>query len=125
MDYGQGDFTREAMAFLRYTLTRPEARWQVAVDLGAGRREVDQLGERDLMRAGLSLGHGFCARNAGLAGLDGARSGRGMDSASMQRAVQDMTLDTMRWKAEATLGLTIDERPRPDAAGVGGGVAGR
>ena len=106
IDYGQSDFTREAMAFLRYTLTRPEAGWQVAVDLGAGRREVDQLGERDLLRAGLSLGHGF-ARDApgwlGWTGLDQTEGWVAFDAT----AVQDMTRDTLRWKAEATLGLTI------------------
>jgi len=105
-DYGQGEFTREAMAFLRYTLTPPEARWQVALDLGAGRREVDQLGERDLLRTGLSIGHGF-ARDAptwiGWTGHDRLEGWVALDAV----AVQDTTLDTLRWKAEATLGLSI------------------
>lgn len=105
-EYGQGEFTREAMAFLRYTLTRPEAGWQVAVDLGAGRREVDQLGERDLLRAGLSLGHGFARDAPGWPGWSGRGRAEGWMALDAV-AVQDTTLDTMRWKAEATLGLTL------------------
>ena len=105
-EYGQGEFTREAMAFLRYTLTPPDARWQVALDLGAGRREVDQLGDRDLVRAGLSLGHGFARHAPGWLdwiGPDRLEGWLALDAT----AVRDTTLDTLRWKAEATLGLTL------------------
>ena len=40
LDLGRGTYTDEALIFLRRTLTRPDATWQVALDFGLGQRRV-------------------------------------------------------------------------------------
>lgn len=58
-DLGQGELSRQAVGFVRYSLSSPDATWQFAVDAGLG---VRQLGEEDahgLIRVGASLGRGF------------------------------------------------------------------
>lgn len=102
-EYGRGDYTSEVMAFLRYTLTPPETPWQLALDFGTGQREVDGLGQRDLLRAGLSIGRGYTFNLPGWMPRDALEGWIALDGVG----VWDTTRDTTRWKAEATLGLDI------------------
>jgi len=106
LDFGRGEFTDEAILFLRRTLTRPDARIQVGVDLGYGERRVDVLGESQLARIGLSVGRGFDA--AALDWLPMGMTGGwvGLDAI----AVYDLSRDEPRWKVEATVGLRPTER---------------
>lgn len=103
-EYGRGEFTSEAMAFLRYTLTPDDARWQIALDLGIGRRQIDVLGDRDLLRAGLSVGHGFSFGLPAWMPGDRLNGWIALDAVG----VRDTTADTQRWKTEATLGISLE-----------------
>lgn len=58
-DIGYGDTSQSAVAFLRYTLSAPEATWQFALDAGLGVRQPDDQATRGLVRVGASLGRGF------------------------------------------------------------------
>lgn len=106
LDYGRGQYTREGMAFLRYTLTRPDARWQLAVDLGAGQRQVDGLDDSDLWRVGLSLGHGFDLSPPDW--IPGHLHGGWIAADAV--AILDRTTGQTRWKLETTLGLHSGDR---------------
>lgn len=106
LDLGRGDFTDEAILFLRRTLTRPEAQNQIALDFGYGERRADGLGDSQLVRVGLSLGRGY--DDAALSWMPIGVTGGwvGLDAI----AVHDLTRDEGRWKVEATLGLRPAER---------------
>jgi hypothetical protein len=106
LDLGRGDYTDEAILFLRRTLTRPDARYQVAVDIGYGERRVEVLGDSRLMRVGLSFGRGFDAAALNWLPLELTGGWIGLDAV----AVYDLTRDEQRWKIEATLGLRPTER---------------
>lgn len=60
-DLGQGDTSRQAVGFLRYTLSPPDATWQFAFDAGLGARQVGEADPHGLIRLGASLGRGFGA----------------------------------------------------------------
>ena len=87
LDLGRGDYTDEAILFLRRTLTRPDARYQVAVDLGYGQRRVDVLGDSQLARVGLSFGRGF-------------------DSAALDWLPMEMAANRVVWALSATSSTT-------------------
>jgi len=106
LDLGRGDYTDEAILFLRRTLTRPEARYQVALDFGYGQRRVDILGDSRLARVGLSFGRGFDSAALDWLPMETAGGWAGLDAV----AVYDLTRDEQRWKVEATLGLRPTER---------------
>jgi hypothetical protein len=106
LDLGRGDYTDEAILFLRRTLTRPDARYQVAVDIGYGERRVEVLGDSQLARVGLSFGRGFDAAALNWLPLELTGGWIGLDAV----AVYDLTRDEQRWKIEATLGLRPTER---------------
>ncbi len=106
LDYGRGQYTQEGVAFLRYTLTRPDARWQAAIDLGVGERQVDVLGTSELTRLGLSLGHGFDLTPPGW--LPGELQGGWIAADAV--AIFDRTHQQTRWKLETTLGLNAGDR---------------
>lgn len=106
LDLGRGDYTDEAILFLRRTLTRPEARYQVALDLGFGERRVEVLGDSQLARVGLSFGRGFDSAALEWLPMETAGGWVGLDAV----AVFDLTGDEQRWKVEATLGLRQTER---------------
>lgn len=106
LDLGHGDFTDEAIVFLRRTLTRPEARYQVAVDLGFGARRVDVLGDSQLARVGLSIGRGLDAAALDWLPMDMTGGWIGVDAI----VLRDLTRDENRWKVEATFGLRPTER---------------
>lgn len=59
LDIGGGDFSRQAVGFMRYTLTPPAATWQIAVDAGLGARQVGDADPNGLVRIGASIGRGF------------------------------------------------------------------
>lgn len=107
-DLGRGDYTREGMAFLRYTITDPDARLQAAVDLGIGRRNVDVLGDSDLARAGLSLGYGFGLTPPDWMPMDLQGGWIALDALT----IWDLTRSELRWKIEATFGLNASDRLR-------------
>jgi len=107
-DLGRGEYTREAMAFLRYTITHPDARLQAAVDLGVGRRSVEVLGDSDLARIGLSLGYGFGLTPPDWMPMDLQGGWIALDAVS----IQDLTRSETRWKVEATFGLNATDRMR-------------
>lgn len=72
VDLGSADAEKwsrtRAIGFLRYTLTRSEARNQFAIDLGVGQDE-----SQTVMRAGLSFGRGFSfGKSNGWVSLDWA-----------------------------------------------------
>ena len=106
LDLGRGEYVQEAMAFLRYTITPPDTRLQLAGDIGAGRRSVEVLGDSTLLRAGLSVGYGFSLepRRWLPQGLSGGWAS--VDAV----AIWDMDRDENRWKVEATLGLSASDR---------------
>ncbi len=106
LDIGQGEYTREYMGFLRYTLTRPESRLQVAFDLGMGQRHVDVLGRNQLARVGVSFGYGFGSDLPNWMPLDFSGGWMSLEAV----AIQDLTAQNTRWKAEATLGLNATDR---------------
>jgi len=106
LDLGRGEYTDEALLFLRRTLTRPEARYQVAVDLGFGLRRVDVLGDSQLARVGLSFGRGI--DGAALDWLPTEMAGGWVSLDAL--AIYDLTRNEQRWKVEATLGLRQSER---------------
>ena len=107
-DLGRGEYTREAMAFLRYTITNPDARLQLAVDLGVGQRSVEVLGDSDLARVGLSLGYGFGLTPPDWMPMDLQGGWIALDAV----AIQDLTRSETRWKVEATFGLNASDRMR-------------
>lgn len=59
--FGQGDAVEEGVAFLRYTVTEPDATWQFAIDAGLALRSGPGAADRRLLRLGLSVGRGFGA----------------------------------------------------------------
>jgi hypothetical protein len=106
LDLNRGERSDFAQAFLRYTLTRPEAGWQVAVDLGAAQQGADGMADRRYARLGLSLGRGLqpgggrhwampLAHDGGWATLDAVGL---MDIADTERLV---------WQVEGTVGLRL------------------
>jgi len=106
LDLGRGDDTDEAIVFLRRTLTRPEGRVQVALDLGYGERSADLLGDSQLARIGLSLGRGIDAAALDWLPVEMTGGWVGLDAIT----VWDLTRNEQRWKIEATLGLRPSER---------------
>jgi|GEM_PF-1235814 len=108
LDLMQGEVSEQAIGFLRYTLTPPDATWQFAVDLGAGTRAVTDVGESSMARLAISAGRGFGVGNGRLWFLPVAHQGGWLTFEA--RAMQDMTLDQLIWQAEATVGLSLSDR---------------
>jgi hypothetical protein len=107
-EIGRGQHSREAMGLLRSTLTRPDARFQVALDFGAGQRSADGQDNSTLARLGLSLGYGYGITPPHWMPLDLQGGWIALDA----HAVRDMSRQEDRWKVEATFGLTLSERSR-------------
>lgn len=107
-ELGRGQYTREAMGILRYTLTEPDARLQAAVDIGAGRRSVEVIGDSALARIGLSLGYGYGITPPDWVPMDLQGGWIALDAS----AVRDVTHQEDRWKVEATVGLALSDRSR-------------
>lgn len=108
LDVGSGRYTDQTVAFLRYTFTAPERRWQFAADIGAGQRITEWSGTSRLTRVGLSVGRGFSAGGGRRWWMPLSHDGGWMSFDAV--ALQDVTLDQTIWQAEATLGLGLTER---------------
>lgn len=107
---GRGGTGREAVAFLRYTVTAPDAPWQFALDGGVGVRTEAATADRRLLRLGVSVGRGFGGLDAPRWWLPLRHEGGWvtLDAAGLFDAE---TQDTI-WQAEATIGMTLSQRLR-------------
>jgi hypothetical protein len=105
---GRSDTADETVIFLRYTLTQPEASWQVAIDGGAGLRNEAGRPDRHLARLGLSIGRGFGGMETGRWWLPVAHDGGwvALDAVGML----DSRTSEPIWHAEATVGLSLSDR---------------
>lgn len=107
VDAGQGELSRQAIGFLRYTLSAPDATWQYAIDAGLG---VRQLGEEDahgLVRIGASIGRGF--GGGGDAWYMPMRHQGGWVTLDLA-ALYDLEVEEPILQAEATAGFSLTER---------------
>jgi hypothetical protein len=107
LDVGGGEVSRQVVGFLRYTLTPPDAVWQIAVDAGMGaRRLVDDQGH-GLVRIGVSLGRGF--GDGGEAWYMPLRHQGGwvmLDAV----ALYDLEIAEPIFQTEATVGFSLSDR---------------
>jgi len=105
-DIGRGEASREAIGFVRYTLTPPDAVWQMAVQAGAGARQVGDGDVTGLVRLGASIGRGFGA--GGAAWYMPMRHQGGWTNLDLT-ATHDLDLDNTIWQAEATAGFSLSQ----------------
>lgn len=112
--FGRNHDAEEGVVFLRYTITAPDAPWQIALDGGVGLRTGAAMADRRLLRLGASLGRGFD-------GADRAPQRRwpwpafshdgGWMSLDVTALVDIDTQDTIV-QAEGTVGLALSDRLR-------------
>lgn len=107
VDLGQGDLSRQAVAFLRYSLSAPEATWQFAVDAGLGVRQLGEADAHGLVRLGASLGRGF--GGGGDAWYMPMRHQGGWVTLDLV-ALYDLEIDEPILQAEGTVGFSLSER---------------
>jgi len=100
---GQDAHTREAMVFLRRTLTAPDARLQLALDLGVGGRETPFTGPVGAARVGASVGYGLGPGILDALPFNFTGGWVGLDAVT----VTDLDEGETRWKVEASFGLTM------------------
>ncbi|MEJ6393790.1 hypothetical protein V8J82_11015 [Gymnodinialimonas sp. 2305UL16-5] len=106
-DIGFGEETRQAVGFVRYTLTPSDATWQFAVDAGAGMRRVGEQESDGLIRIGASLGRGFgdggdawympLSHQGGWLTLDGV-------------GLYNLGQSALIWQVEGTAGFRLSDR---------------
>ncbi|WP_341863954.1 hypothetical protein [Gymnodinialimonas sp. 57CJ19] len=106
-DLGQGDTSRQAVGFLRYSLSPPEAPWQFAIDAGLGMRQVGDADPHGLVRLGASLGRGF---GAGGEAWYMPLHHRGGWATLDLTAFYDLELQEPILQAETTLGFNLSSR---------------
>ncbi|WP_224816012.1 hypothetical protein [Hasllibacter sp. MH4015] len=107
-DIGGGDISRQATAFLRYTLSAPEAAWQIAVHGGLGARQTGDADPHGLIRVGASIGRGFGEGGGGAWYMPLAHDGGwGVLEAV---ALYDITDEAMIYQLEGTIGLHLAPR---------------
>ncbi len=106
LDLGQGEFSREAVAFLRYTMTPDDRRLQVALDLGFGHREIIDQSSSALQRAGLAIGYGYDLTAPDWIPFEMSDGWFSLEAT----IIRDTAQDDLRWKAEATIGLNVTPR---------------
>lgn len=107
LDVGGGEVSRQAVGFVRYTLTPPDAVWQIAVDGGLGARQVGDEDPHGLVRIGASIGRGF--DDGGEAWYMPLRHQGGwvtLDAA----ALFDVEIEEAIYQAEATAGFSLSDR---------------
>lgn len=107
LDLGQGDISRQVVGFARYTLTAPDAVWQMAVDAGGGVRQVGDADAEGLVRLGASIGRGF--GDGGGAWYMPMRHQGGwtnLDLTALHNVEQENTVV----QAEATVGFSLSDR---------------
>jgi hypothetical protein len=107
---GRGGTDREAVVFLRYTVTAPEAPWQLAFDGGVGFRTEAASADRRLLRLGASVGRGFGGLDAPRWWLPIRHEG-GWATLDVSGMV-DLETEEVIWQAEGTLGMSLSERLR-------------
>ncbi|MEX3014166.1 hypothetical protein [Gymnodinialimonas hymeniacidonis] len=106
-DLGGGEVSQMGVAFLRYTLTPPDATWQWAVDAGLGARRIDDGPVHGLVRFGASVGRGF-GESDGAWPIPIRHEGGwvALDTA----LIYDVELEDVIWQAEGTLGFSLSDR---------------
>ncbi|NKX43173.1 hypothetical protein [Roseicyclus persicicus] len=107
---GRGETAEEAVVFLRYTVTAPEASWQIALDGGVGLRTEAATADRRLLRFGASIGRGFGGLDAPRWWLPIRHEG-GWATLDVAGLYDVDSADTI-WQAEATLGVAVSGRLR-------------
>ncbi|MBF9043042.1 hypothetical protein HKCCE4037_06875 [Rhodobacterales bacterium HKCCE4037] len=106
-DLGGGETSQMGIAFLRYTLTPPDATWQWAVDAGLGARRIGEGPVHGLVRFGASVGRGFGESDGGWPIPIRHEGGWvSLDTA----VIYDAEIEDVIWQAEGTLGFSLSER---------------
>lgn len=106
-DLGWGDISRQAVGFVRYTLSAPDATWQYAVDAGLGLRQLGEADPHGLIRLGASIGRGF--GDGGGAWYMPMRHQGGWVTLDLT-ALYDLEIDDAILQAEATAGFSLSDR---------------
>lgn len=107
VDLGQSAFSRQAVGFLRYSFSAPEATWQFALDAGLGVRQQDSADTHGLVRLGASLGRGFSG--GGDAWYMPMRHQGGWVTLDLV-ALHDLEIDETIPQAEGTIGFRLSGR---------------
>lgn len=107
VDLGQDERSRQAIGFVRYTLTAPDSTWQVAVDAGLGLRQLGEADAHGLVRLGASLGRGF--GGGGEAWYMPMRHQGGWVTLDLA-ALYDLEADVPILQAEGTVGFSLSDR---------------
>ncbi|WP_339986969.1 hypothetical protein [Gymnodinialimonas ulvae] len=106
-DIGRGEVSQSGVAFLRYTLTPPDATWQWAVDGGLGVRQTGEGQSNGLVRLGASVGRGLGEHDGGWPMLLRHQGGWiALDAALLY----DLEVEDVIWQTEGTLGLSLTDR---------------
>ena len=106
-DLGWGDISRQAVGFVRYTLSAPDATWQYALDAGVGLRQLGNDDPHGLLRLGASIGRGF--GEGGDAWYMPMRHHGGWVTLDLT-ALYDLEIEEPILQAEATAGFSLSER---------------
>ncbi len=107
VDVGGGEISRQAVGFVRYTLTPPEATWQMAIDAGLGARQVGDQDAHGLVRLGASIGRGF--GDGGEAWYMPMRHQGGWITLDIA-ALYDVEIAEPILQAEGTAGFSLSDR---------------
>ena len=107
LDLGQSSDARLSVAFLRYTLTQPEATWQLAVDAGYGARFPEGEARADLVRLGASIGRGFGGATRSFLWREMSFDG-GWVTLDVQ-GLYDLNTADLILQAEGTLGMSLSD----------------
>lgn len=107
VDLGQGDLSRQAVGFLRYSMSEPDATWQFAVDAGLGARQLGDDDPHGLVRLGGSVGRGF--GGGGDAWYMPMRHEGGWVTLDMV-ALYDLEIEEPIFQAEGTVGFSLSDR---------------
>lgn len=113
IDLDWGDVSRMGVAFVRRTLSAPEARAQVAVDAGIGLREVDGQDAETRLRLGASAGMGYGAWDGGVGPVALAHEGGWVSVDAVALLDAERVADPI-----LTLDLTLGLNLSPRTAGI-------
>lgn len=107
VDLGQGELSRQAVGFVRYSLSPTDATWQFAVDAGLGLRQLGEADAQGLIRLGASLGRGF--GGGGDAWYMPMRHQGGWVTLDLV-ALHDLEIEEPILQAEGTVGFSLSDR---------------
>jgi len=107
---GRGETAEEAVVFLRYTVTAPDAPWQIALDGGVGLRTGAATADRRLLRFGAAIGRGFGGLDAPRWWLPMPHEGGWVTLDAT--GLVDIDTEEVTWQAEGTLGMALSDRLR-------------